>query len=159
MQRTKSRSKPRHNTRRRFGLTRVQEDRLKALLRRSACSETWVDDQIVTRLGPGPAGQPIEMRLHDPNIFPPGGRQHTAMKWCRSCGRYTPAPAMQLIERRLRHNSPVISATIECDDCRIAADDERFRELYEAGLHLRPASSRALVGIADLRRRLKDRGE
>ncbi len=139
------------------GLTPIQEGMLRAALRRSACSEPWVDEQIVTRLVPGPGGRSVPIRLHDPSPFPPGGRRQTAMRWCRSCGRFTPAPAIQLIERRHHRNGPVISATLECDDCRLAVDFERYSELYEAGLHLRPPSSRSVVARADLMRRGKDR--
>jgi hypothetical protein len=145
------------------GLTPIQETFLKAALRRSACSEPWVDDQIVTRLAPATGGMPgglhVPIRLHDATVFPPGGRKKTAMRWCRCCGRYTPAPAIQLIERRRRHGGPVLSATLECDDCRISADFEQYRELYEAGLHLRPASSQSFITTAGLRQRLRDKTE
>ncbi len=148
--------KGRHQLR---GLTSIQETLLKASLRRSACSEPWVDDQIVVRHCPGPGGRMIPVRLHDPSVFPPGGRRRTPMRWCRSCGRYTPAPAIQLVEHRLHRGGAVVSATLECDDCRISHDFEQYQELYEAGLHLRPPSSRSYIGMAELRRRSVDRNQ
>jgi hypothetical protein len=44
----------------------------------------------------------------------------------------------------------VLSATLRCDDCRIADDEEAHRELYEAGLHLRPAGSQSFVLLRTL---------
>ncbi len=151
--------KPGRNCRRSRGLTPPQEVALRTLLRRSTCSEPWVDDQIVTRITPGTGGRLVTLRLHDPSVFPPGGRLGTRMKWCRHCGRYTPAPAVQLIEYRRTRSGPVFAATLQCDDCRIADDAERYRELYEAGLHLRPAGSTSFVGMAQLKKRLRDRSE
>ncbi len=134
----------------RIGLTPLEEHRLRRRLRRMACSETWVDHQIKSVYDQTADGRTIVCRFHDPQVFPPGGRQATAMRWCRSCGRYTPPNCTQLIEHRIRRDGPVLSATMQCDDCRIAIDDERYRELYEAGLHLRPASSFSFVRLAEL---------
>jgi hypothetical protein len=134
------------------GLTRWQEQQLRLALRRAACSETWVDDQIVNRICTDAGGDPITLRVHDPTVFPPGGKRHTPMRWCRCCGRYTPPPAIHLIEHRQCRHGPVISATLHCDDCRIADDFETYRELYEAGLHLRPAGSKSFVGLRNLRK-------
>ncbi len=127
------------------GLTPWQVERLRYRLRRSACSETWVDDQIVTLTKVDRDGDVVQLVLFDPRVFPPGGKRETKMRWCRCCGRYTPRPAIQLIERRERRGGAVVSATLQCDDCRIADDAELHRELYEAGLHLQPAGSKSVV--------------
>lgn len=127
------------------GLTPWQVQRLRVGLRRLACSETWVDDQIVIRTQIDSDGDVINCVLFDARVFPPGGKRETKMRWCRCCGRFTPAPAVQLIERRERRCGPVVSATLQCDDCRIADDAEIHQELYEAGLHLQPAGSKSVV--------------
>ena len=127
------------------GLTPYQVQRLRFSLRRSACSETWVDDQIVTCTDIDADGEEIRCTFFDPHVFPPGGKAETKMRWCRCCGRYTPGPAVQLIEHRQTRFGPVISATLQCDDCRIADDAQIHQELYEAGLHLRPTGSQSVV--------------
>jgi hypothetical protein len=130
----------------RFSLTPVAESRLRCRLRRACCSEPWVDDQIRTLTDTAPDGEEIVYRFHNPHVFPPGGKK-TGMRWCRVCGRFTPRPAIHLIEYRLKRSGPVVAASLVCDDCRIADDAERYRELYEAGLHLRPAGSKSFVGL------------
>ena len=72
------------------------------------------------------------------------------MRYCRHCGRFTPPNSIHLIEHRSSHSSPIISSTLICQDCRIATDDTRYQELYEAGLYLRPLSSFSFVRMADL---------
>ncbi len=132
------------------GLTPFQQLTLRARLRRSACSETWVDDQIITRTQIDADGESSTITVFDSRVFPPGGRHQTAMRWCRRCGRYTPRPAIHLIEHRRTRFGPVVSATLECDDCRIAIDEEVHRELYQAGLHLKPLSSQSFVLLRTL---------
>jgi hypothetical protein len=132
------------------GLTPFKLMQLKMRLRKSACSETWVEDQIIAIADLSPRGEPIQIVSFDSTIFPPGGRQQTRMRWCRRCGRYTPPACMHLIERRKVRFGPVTSATLHCDDCRIAVDDEIHRELYEAGLHLRPLGSQSFVLLRNL---------
>ncbi len=119
--------------------------RLRNRLRRSTCSETWIDDQIVVRRFIDSDGDEIQQWVHDPRVFPPGGRRDTKMRWCRCCGRDTPRPAVQLIEYRLARHGPVVAATLQCDDCRISIDQELHAELYAAGLHLQPAGSKSVV--------------
>ena len=131
-----------------IALSPVNESRLRTKLRRRCCSEPWVDDQIRTVTDRSPDGELIVYRFFNPHVFPPGGRQ-TRMRWCRWCGRFTPMPAIHLIESRVQRSGPVIYATLVCDDCRIGDDAERYRELYEAGLHLRPAGSRSCVGARE----------
>ena len=132
------------------GLTSYQLLKLRHRLRQSACSETWVEDQIRTATEIDSDGDEITLTFFDSHVFPPGGRHGTAMRWCRTCGRYTPRPAIHLIEHRRRRFGPVISATLECDDCRIAEDEEAHRELYQAGLHLKPLSSQSFVLLRTL---------
>jgi hypothetical protein len=132
-----------HQAARRPSLTPWQIQRLRHFLRTSACSETWVDDQIITRVNP--ATDATSVTVFDPRIFPPGGKRQTKMKWCRSCGRYTPPQNLALIEHRHERFGTVISATLHCDDCRIYDDFDQHRELYEAGLHLRPSGSQSFV--------------
>jgi hypothetical protein len=127
------------------GLTPWQVERLRYRLRQSACSETWVDDQIVNFTEIDRDGDAVQCVLFDPRVFPPGGKRATKMRWCRCCGRYTPWPAISMIERRETRSGPVVSATLQCDDCRIADDSIIHRELYEAGLHLQPAGSKSVV--------------
>src|SRR5580658_893342 len=130
--RTSAKTKKNH----RPGLSPVDEHRLRCRLRQSAPSEPWVDAQIKTLHDRAPGGQEILHRFFDPHQFPPGGRAATAMRWCRHCGRYTPPNCICLIEHRHTHSGPIISATLICDDCHIADNEHRYRELYEAGLHL-----------------------
>jgi hypothetical protein len=132
------------------GLTPWQVICLRFRLRQAACSETWVDDQIVSLTTVDADGDTITTTRFDSRVFPPGGRQGTKMRWCRVCGRYTPAPAVHLIEHRHERFGPVISATLQCDDCRISQDEEIHRELHEAGLHLRPAGSQSFIFRRDL---------
>jgi hypothetical protein len=126
-------------------LTPWQIQRLRIFLRISACSETWVEDQIVTTIQSDDQDEGICITAFDAKVFPPGGKRRTKMKWCRSCGRFTPPQNLALIEQRHKRFGPVITATLHCDDCRIYDDYEQHRELYEAGLHLRPSGSQSFV--------------
>ncbi len=132
------------------GLTAWQEHRLRVRLRRSVPTEPWVDAQLATQTFTGRDGKPIAARYHDPRVFPPGGARRTSMRWCRECGRWTPPQATSLVEHRHRRDGPVVSATVVCDDCRHGDDADRYSELYDAGLHLRPGSSRMVVGLRAL---------
>ena len=132
------------------GLSAWQEHRLRCHLRRSAPTEPWVDAQVGTQTFTGPGGEPVACRFHDRRVFPPGGPRRTPMRWCRTCGRWTPPQAVSLVERRHERLGPVVSATLVCDDCRDADDAERYAELYAAGLHLRPPSSRGVIGLRAL---------
>ena len=133
------------------GLSAWQEGRLRARLRRSAPTEPWVDVQVGEQTFTGPDGEPVVARFHDGRPFPPGGAKRTPMRWCRQCGRWTPPQAVSLVEHRRAHrDGPVVSATLTCDDCRGGDDDDRYAELYAAGLHLRPPSSRGVVGLRAL---------
>jgi hypothetical protein len=134
-----------HQAMRHPSLNHWQIQRLRIFLRISACSETWVEDQIITRVKPDDDGEGICITAFDPRIFPPGGKKQTKMKWCRSCGRFTPPQNLALIEHRHQRFGPVFSATLHCDDCRIYDDYEQHQELYEAGLHLRPSGSQSFV--------------
>jgi hypothetical protein len=127
------------------GLSALEEHRLRRALRRSVPSETWVDAQFVTITELTPRGGAIVYRQHDTQIFPPGGRRGTAMRWCRRCGRYTPPNCIHLIEHRRRRSGDCVSATLMCDDCRIAEDEERHHELWHTLPHLRPAGSMSFV--------------
>src|SRR5437763_103153 len=55
------------------GLNGVQEQKLKAALRRMCPSEPWVEAQIKTTLKIDFRGKPQSCRHHDPAVFPPGG--------------------------------------------------------------------------------------
>jgi hypothetical protein len=132
------------------GLSLLDEHRLRRSLRRSACSETWVDDQFRALTDTRPDGSQIVYRFHDPRVFPPGGRQHTAMRWCRTCGRYTPANCVHLVEHRRIRGGDVVSATLQCDDCRIGIADTAHAEIFAANPHLRPSSSLSFVRLRDL---------
>jgi len=135
----------------RTALTPFDEQCLRRRLRRAACSEPWVDAQIVTLTDTAPGGATItSARYHDPDVFPPGGRAHTTMKWCRHCGRYTPPNCINLIEHRRRLAGPVTSATLRCDDCRIALDVDTHHQLYEALPHLKPSGSLSFVKLREL---------
>ncbi len=133
------------------GLSPWQVVHLRNRLRQSACSEAWVNDQIKTITDMDADGDELTLTWFDSRVFPPGGRHATKMKWCRCCGRYTPPPAIHLIEHRKERFGPVISATLQCDDCRISDDQDAHAELYQAGLHLQPAGSKSVVGIRCLR--------
>ena len=105
---------------------------------------------MATQTFTGPGGQLIAARYHDSRAFPPGGARRTRMRWCRACGRWTPPQAVALIETRRHRGGPVAWATLVCDDCRHGDDADRYAELYAAGLHLRPAGSRTVVGLRAL---------
>ncbi len=139
---------------RRVGLSPFEEHRLRLKLRRSACSETWVDDQIKSVHDHGSDGEAILYRYHDTAVFPPGGTTETSMRWCRSCGRYTPLNCIALVEHRPSRLGEVRSSTLQCDDCRLGIDAEIYRELYDAGLFLRPTGSMSFV---KMRQRLSER--
>ena len=79
---------------RRTGLSRVEEARLRAQLRQSAPSEPWVEAQFKTFEDRDPEGRAIVCYWHDPQVFPPGG-QRTAMVRCPKCGVLTPPVAME----------------------------------------------------------------
>jgi hypothetical protein len=132
------------------GLTAWQVLHLRNRLRQAAPSETWVDDQIKTITDIDADGDQLTLTYFDSRVFPPGGRRETQMRWCRLCGRYTPRPAIHLIEHRKQRFGPVISATLQCDDCRISDDHDAHAELYQAGLHLQPAGSKSVVGLRAL---------
>jgi len=154
-QQTRGRGTTKSKRNHRIGLSAVEEHRLRRRLRLSACSEPWVDQQIKTLHDRTSDGRTILCRFFDPQAFPPGGRDGTAMRWCRQCGRYTPPNSIGLIEHRRARAANITSATLVCDDCRIAHDEQRFGELYEAGLFLRPAGSSSFVRMADLLKRAK----
>ena len=132
------------------GLSAWQEQRLRVRLRRAVPTEPWVDAQVATQTFTGPGGEAVAARYHDPRAFPPGGARRTGMRWCRRCGRWTPPQALSLIEHRPGRDVPPVSATLVCDDCRHDDDADRYAELYAAGLHLRPAGSRTVVGLRGL---------
>jgi hypothetical protein len=134
------------------GLTLLLEQRLRRRLRGVACSEPWIDAQFHTVDIVQRNGRAETRSIHDPRVFPPGGARRTKMRWCRTCGRYTPPSCIHLIERRASRDvaGDVISATLQCDDCHIAAEDERHRELYDAFPHLRPAGSMSFVRLRDV---------
>lgn len=132
------------------GLSPFEEHNLRRRLRQSAPSEPWVDAQIKTLQDRAPSGQEITHRFFDPHQFPPGGPKTTPMRWCRHCTRFTPPNSINLIELRRTHTGTILTSTLICDDCRIATDDTRYQELYEAGLYLRPTSSISFVRMADL---------
>lgn len=79
---------------RRVGLSRLAEDRLKRRLRKTTCSEPWVEAQIKTVVDRQRAGEPIVYRYHDPKAYPPGGEQ-TRMIRCPACGVFTPPCAIE----------------------------------------------------------------
>ena len=87
-------SPARKTKKRRVGLTAYQEDRLKQQLRRSTCSEPWVEAQIKSSRDVDQNGNPILYRYHDPHVYPPGGSK-TAMVRCPRCGVMTPPNALE----------------------------------------------------------------
>ena len=132
------------------GLSAWQEHRLRVRLRRAAPTEPWVDAQIGAQTFTDGDGELVVARYHDGRLFPPGGPRRTRMRWCRACGRWTPPQAVSLVEQRRHRAGRVVSATLVCDDCRWEEDADRHAELYAAGLHLRPAGSRSVVGLRAL---------
>ena len=139
----------------RIGLSPLEEHRLRRRLRQSAPSESWVDAQIKTLQDRTSDGKEILHRFFDSQVFPPGGPKATPMRWCRHCGRFTPPNCITLIEHRRTHTGNIITSTLICDDCHIAHNEDRYRELYEAGLYLRPPGSFSFVRMADLLNRSK----
>jgi hypothetical protein len=131
------------------GLSTLEEHRLRRSLRRKACSEPWVEAQIKTVYDSSSDGESIRYRFFDSSVFPPGGQKETAMRWCRFCGRFTPANCIHLIEHSARRGGQVHSTTLQCDDCRLGIEVEIFRELYEAGLFLRPTGSMSFVRMRE----------
>jgi len=152
---TRTTTSPKPAKKSRPGLSPVDEHRLRRRLRQSAPSEPWVDAQIKSLHDRAADGQEIVHRFFDPHQFPPGGRAATSMRWCRRCGRYTPPNCITLIEHRRTHSGIIITSTLICDDCHIAHNEDRYRELYEAGLYLRPPGSFSFVRMADLLGRSK----
>jgi hypothetical protein len=135
----------------RSALTPFEEMRLRRRLRRVACSGSWVDAQIVTLTDTTADGRSlVSAHFFDPAVYPPGGRKHTRMKWCRHCGRYTPPNCINLIEHRTHLAGEVTTATLRCDDCRIALEVRAHAELYAAFPHMRPASSLSFVKLREL---------
>lgn len=134
----------------RQALSPLDEHRLRRRLRRSACGENWVDAQIVSIDDTTADGVTISCRYHDPTIHPPGGCRATRMRWCRECGRYTPPNCIHLVEHRHSLVGPVISATLRCDDCRIALEAQVHRELHDAFPQLRPSGSLSFVRLREL---------
>jgi hypothetical protein len=132
------------------GLSPLDEQRLRRRLRQAAPSEAWVDAQFVTVHDVAPNGRAITTRAHDVHVFPPGGRRGTAMRWCRCCGRYTPPNCIHLVEHRRRRSGHVVSATLVCDDCRIARDEEAHHELWHTFPHLRPSGTLSFVKLREL---------
>ena len=131
------------------GLSDLELQRLRRSLRRSAPSEAWVDAQIVSFSDRKSDGEWIVYRFHDTRVFPPGGRLNTPMRWCRDCGRYTPAPCVSLVESSRRRSEPPVQATLVCDDCRMAGEAIRFRPIYDALPNLRPTGSFSFVQMHD----------
>ncbi len=132
------------------GLSSWQEHRLRVRLRRAVPTEPWVDAQVGTETFTGADGEAVAVRYHDGRAFPPGGVRGTRMRWCRACGRWTPPQAVSLVEQYRDRSGRPVSATLVCDDCRTGDDADRYAELYAAGLHLRPAGSRTVVGLRAL---------
>ena len=58
-------------------------------------SEPWVDEQIKSALDITSNGCAFVYRYHDPNAFPPGGPENTAMVRCPTCNVYNPPNAFQ----------------------------------------------------------------
>jgi hypothetical protein len=141
-------AEPRSAKPKRVGLTSLEEHRLRRSLRRKACSETWVEAQIKIVHDTSSDGESIRYRFFESSVFPPGGKQ-TAMRWCRFCGRFTPPNCIHLIEHSATRGGLIHSATLQCDDCRLGIEVEIFRELYEAGLFLRPAGSMSFVRMRE----------
>lgn len=80
--------------RKRVGLSRFAEERLKQKLRRTTCSEPWVEAQFVSVTDRDKDRSSILYRYHDAKIYPPGG-QETAMIRCPVCGVFTPPGAIE----------------------------------------------------------------
>jgi hypothetical protein len=79
----------------RVGLTMAKEQRLKRELRKTTCSEPWVEAQIKTVIDrETPGGEAIVYRYRDPKAYPPGGAK-TGMVRCPVCGVFTPPNAME----------------------------------------------------------------
>jgi len=94
MGRKKKQSSGQPRDRRRLGLSPFKEERLKEKLRTSTPSEPWVEAQIVSVIDIDPLGQRIHYRLHDTQLFPPGG-EATAMVRCNQCNIFNPPHAME----------------------------------------------------------------
>jgi len=128
------------------GLSLTHERRLRRKLRLKVPSEPWLEACFIEL---HEAGQTV--RRYDSRAFPPGGRE-TKMRWCRSCGRYTPPSCIRLIEHSHVRNGLVHSATLICEDCHIADDLVRYGEFYNASLHLTPLGSASIIQLAAAKR-------
>jgi len=80
--------------RRRTGLSRVEEARLREQLRGQCPSEPWVEAQFKQIRDVDADGRAVVCRYHDPHVFPPGG-DATAMVRCPRCGVLTPPNAFE----------------------------------------------------------------
>jgi len=121
------------------GLSFTHERRLRGKLRLKVPSEPWLEACFIEL---HEQGQTI--RRYDSRAFPPGGRE-TKMRWCRHCGRYTPPHCVRIVKHQPNRSTAPSSCTLMCDDCHIAEDHERYRELYAAFPNLRPAGSLSAV--------------
>lgn len=79
---------------RRTGLSEYTERRMKQALRRTTCSEPWVEAQFKSREGVDRDGRAVLYRYHDGHAYPPGGA-NTKMVRCPACGVFTPPNAME----------------------------------------------------------------
>lgn len=77
-----------------IGLSPARELSLKARLRKTTCSEPWVEAQFKRATDSDEEGHKITYRYHDPRVYPPGG-ERTAMVRCRKCGIFTPPGAIE----------------------------------------------------------------
>lgn len=69
----------------RAAILAAEAARLKARLRDSSPSEPWVEEQVQSVEESDADGQTLVRRLHQPGMFPPGGRE-TRMVKCDVCG-------------------------------------------------------------------------
>lgn len=76
------------------GLSAAEESKLKARLRKRSPSEPWVEAQFRTVATTDPRGKAVPRRIHDPQVFPPGGSR-TAMVCCTGCEIFNPPNAFE----------------------------------------------------------------
>lgn len=98
--------------RKRVGLSRGDETRMREKLRLTAPSEPWVDHQIKGYEDIGPDGEPIVYRFFDARAFPPPA-DTTPMVTCPLCGHTVPPNS---IERPVGRDGIEIDG--RCLDCR-----------------------------------------
>lgn len=104
--------KAKKRKKKRVGLSRGDETRMREKLRLIAPSEPWVDCQIKGFDDIDPKGEPIVYRFFDPKAFPPIA-DTTPMVTCPLCGHMVPPNSMET-----PRSGYGIDVDARCMDCR-----------------------------------------